>query len=54
MSDNCPYCKSEFFYCSKLEKIKEIVTKYSQHEGYLLDDLFTDLVDELSEVLKDE
>ena len=38
----------------KLEKIKEIASKYSQHEGYLLDGLFTDLVDELSEVLKDE
>lgn len=38
----------------KLEKIKEIATKYSQHEGYLLDGLFTDIVDELSEVLKDE
>ena len=38
----------------KLEKIKEIATKYSQHEGYLLDGLFTDLVDELNGVLKDE
>lgn len=38
----------------KLEKIKGIVTKYSQHEGYLLDGLFTDLVDELNKVLKDE
>lgn len=38
----------------KLNKIKEIATKYSQREDYLLGGLFTDLVDELNEVLKDE
>ena len=38
----------------KLDKIKGIATKYSQHEGYLLDSLFTNLVDELNRVLKDE
>lgn len=38
----------------KLEKAKEITTKYSQREDYLLGGLFADLVDELNEVLKDE
>ncbi len=38
----------------KLEKIKEIATKYSQREDYLLGGLFADLVDKLNEALKDE
>ena len=44
----------QFILIKAFDKIKEIATKYGQQEDYLLSILFSDLVDELNEVLKDE
>ena len=49
---NTEFLEERNRYKEALQDVDKIVTEYSKHEGYLLDSLFTDLIDDINEVLR--